>query len=95
MSGDAIKAMGPLDVWFIYGDWTYCTDTEEEDDNRKINHYAMGRETREIDFTPYQRIDRETFAKIVDLGFPERRGSCALCADDVNEMFKERENAGI
>mgnify|MGYP006285793869 CR=1 FL=1 len=68
----AMEAYGRPD--FKVDGWTYISDVEEEEDNRKIFHTAISPEGKRIDmdFSPYERLDPETFKMWIKLGQPDR-----------------------
>lgn len=62
---------------FTENGWTYFTEHDETDIDRKRSHFLVHQDTGrtvEVDFTPYERISREGVAALVEMDFPARPG---------------------
>lgn len=86
--------------------WTYISDIEDEDDNRKIFHTAISPEGKrvDLDFSPYRKMDPTTFKLWIKLGTPGRQDSGPLDREQLEKMAQikgvamldpELANAGI
>ena len=69
---------------FDVNGYSYYTDIEDDDDVRKIWHYAKtpDGDVVDIDFTPYDYMNREIFTAWVEQGMPERKGPGPLRKED-------------
>lgn len=68
--------------------YTFELDIEPQE-NCKILHSAVGSDGKDImlDFSPYERMNLETFQMIVDLKFPKRVGCGPLGKDSVMKLY--------
>jgi hypothetical protein len=89
------KHKKPIDVEEAYGrpdfkvdGWTYISDVEEEEDNRKIFHTAISPEGKRVDmdFSPYYRMDPTTFKLWLKLDRPGRQHSGSLDKEQIEKM---------
>jgi hypothetical protein len=73
---------------FKVGDYTYMTDIDEEEDNRKIWHMLKTPEgkTIDIDFTPYAYMTRDDVELYIKLGMPKRQGVGPLDTEKLQKM---------
>jgi hypothetical protein len=73
---------------FEINGWKYDYDIDVEDDNRKIWHIAISPEGKRIniDFSPYERMDRATFNLWLKLGRPNRQSSGSLDREKLEKM---------
>ena len=82
---------GPAD----YKGWTYDSEVEEYDDNRKLFHYAVkdGKQV-DMDWSPYNKPTDDEFKLWIDLGMPTRKdvGSIGpLDKDDLMTLAKTKQ----
>jgi hypothetical protein len=89
------KHKKPIDVEEAYGrpdfkvdGWTYISDVDEEEDNRKIFHTAISPEGKRVDmdFSPYDRMDPTTFKLWLKLDRPGRQHSGPLDKEQIEKM---------
>jgi hypothetical protein len=89
------KHKKPIDVEEAYGrpdfkvdGWTYISDVDEEEDNRKIFHTAVSPEGKRVDmdFSPYDRMDPTTFKLWLKLDKPGRQHSGPLDKEQIEKM---------
>jgi hypothetical protein len=68
--------------------WTYVSDVEEEEDNRKIFHTAISPEGKRVDmdFSPYDRMDPTTFKLWLKLDRPGRQNIGPLDKQQIEKM---------
>jgi len=68
--------------------YTYITDIDEEEDNRKIWHMLKTPEgeTINVDFTPYAYMSKDDVELYIKLGMPERRGVGPLDTEQLQKM---------
>ncbi len=68
--------------------YTYMTDIDEEEDNRKIWHMLKTPEgkTIDIDFTPYEYMTKDDIELYIKLGMPERQGVGPLDSEKLQKM---------
>jgi len=89
------KHKKPIDVEEAYGrpdfkvdGWTYISDVDEEEDNRKIFHTAVSPDGKRVDmdFSPYDRMDPTTFKLWLKLDKPGRQHSGPLDKEQIEKM---------
>jgi len=89
------KHKKPIDVEEAYGrpdfkvdGWTYISDVDEEEDNRKIFHTAVSPEGKRVDmdFSPYDRMDPTTFKLWLKLDRPGRQNTGPLDKQQIEKM---------
>lgn len=68
--------------------WQYATETEDTKDNRKLWHFLVcdNSDPLEIDWSPYDRMEREDCELWLLLGRPGRQGPSPLTARDLKHM---------
>jgi hypothetical protein len=68
--------------------YTYMTDIDEEEDNRKIWHMLKTPEgkTIDVDFTPYAYMTKDDVELYIKLDMPERRGVGPLDTEQLQKM---------
>jgi len=68
--------------------YTYMTDIDEEEDNRKIWHMLKTPEgkTIDIDFTPYSYMTKDDVELYIKLGMPKRQGVGPLDSEKLQKM---------
>ncbi len=73
---------------YSYEGWTYETETDEEEDNVKIWHYAVRNGKRVmINYTPYAYLSPARFRNFIDNGHPEMWNRGALSNDQFDKEF--------
>ena len=72
---------------FSVNGYGYYTEIDDDDDVRKIFHYATtpDGDVVDIDFTPYSYMDHETFNAWIEQGMPGRKGLGPLHKKDLVE----------
>ena len=73
---------------FEIGGYTYMTEIDEEEDNRKIFHMIKTPDgkTVDVDFTPYAYMSKEDVKLYVKLGMPKRQGIGPLDSEKLQKM---------
>jgi hypothetical protein len=73
---------------FEVNGYTYITDIDEEEDNRKIWHMLKTPEgkTIDIDFTPYAYMNKDDVELYIKLGMPKRQGIGPLDSEKLQKM---------
>jgi hypothetical protein len=68
--------------------YTYITDIDEEEDNRKIWHMLKTPEgeTINVDFTPYAYMSKDDVELYIKLGMPKRQGVGPLDTEQLQKM---------
>ena len=76
------------DRHYAYDGWRYETDTDEEEDNIKIWHYAVKDGKRVmINYTPYAYLSPQRFRNFIDNGYPELWNRGALGDAEFDKEF--------
>jgi hypothetical protein len=73
---------------FEVNGYTYMTDIDEEEDNRKIWHMLKTPEgeTIDVDFTPYEYMRKSDVELYIKLGMPKRQGVGPLDSEKLQKM---------
>lgn len=73
---------------FEIGGYTYMTEIDEEEDNRKIFHMIKTPDgkTVDVDFTPYAYMSKEDVKLYIKLGMPKRQGVGPLDREKLQKM---------
>jgi hypothetical protein len=73
---------------FEVNGYTYMTEIDEEEDNRKIFHMIKTPDgkTVDVDFTPYAYMSKEDVKLYVKLGMPKRQGVGPLDRERLQKM---------
>jgi hypothetical protein len=86
------ESQGVAEGWgqreFEVNGYTYITDIDEEEDNRKIFHMLKTPEgkTIDIDFTPYAYMSKDDVELYIKLGMPKRQGIGPLDSEKLQKM---------
>lgn len=75
---------------FKHLQYTYTSELDiEPGENCKILHSAKHQDGTEIslDFSPYEKMNFETFQMLVEMNFPKRQGCGPLGKDSVMKLF--------
>jgi hypothetical protein len=89
---DIRNQQGVAEGWgqreFKVDGYTYMTDIDEEEDNRKIWHMLKTPEgeTINVDFTPYAYMSKEDVELYIKLGMPKRQGVGPLDTEQLQKM---------
>ena len=76
------------DRHYAYDGWRYETDTDEEEDNIKIWHYAVKDGQRVmINYSPYAYLSPQRFRNFIDNGHPELWNRGALDDAEFDKEF--------
>lgn len=76
------------DRHYAYDGWRYETDTDEEEDNIKIWHYAVKDGKRVmINYSPYAYLSPQRFRNFIDNGHPELWNRGALDDAEFDKEF--------
>jgi hypothetical protein len=86
------KGKGVSEGWgqkeFEVDGYTYMTDLDVEEDNRKIWHMIKTPDgkTVNVDFTPYQYMSKDDVELYIKLGMPKRQGPGPLDSEKLQKM---------
>ena len=85
------RRLGNATEEFTISGYTYYTDVDDSNDG-KIWHMLQtpDGDVIDIDYTPYDYMDKETVKAFIELGMPERKGAGPLNKDDLVRETEER-----